>query len=140
MKEASPKVRFSNAGKTGEEDLRKAIFYINDKIDILEKEVNEKLPRYKNGVGLSLGGQVQQFFAIFYLYKLHHYIIHDLHLKYMLSYMDDYVIFSNDLNYLKICKNKIIDFIILLILLVKNLIDHEVIFDINLHKYSLEST
>ena len=85
--------------------------YINDKIDILEKEVNEKLPRYKNGVGLSLGGQVQQFFAIFYLYKLHHYIIHDLHLKYMLSYMDDYVIFSNDLDYLKICKNKIIDFI-----------------------------
>ena len=85
--------------------------YINDKIDILEKEVNEKLPRYKNGVGLSLGGQVQQFFAIFYLYKLHHSIIHDLHLKYMLSYMDDYVIFSNDLDYLKICKNKIIDFI-----------------------------
>lgn len=85
--------------------------YINKKIDILEKSVNEKLPRYKNGVGLSLGGQVQQFFAIFYLYKLHHYIIHDLHLKYMLSYMDDYVIFSNDLNYLKICKNKIIDFI-----------------------------
>lgn len=29
----------------------------------------------------------------------------------MLSYMDDYVIFSNDLDYLKICKNKIIDFI-----------------------------
>lgn len=85
--------------------------YINQKINILEKEVNEKLPRYKNGVGLSLGGQVQQFFAIFYLYKFHHYIIHDLHLKYMLSYMDDYVIFSNDLDYLKICKNKIIDFI-----------------------------
>ena len=85
--------------------------YINDKIDILEKEVNEKLPRYKNGVGLSLGGQVQQFFAIFYLYKLHHYIIHDLHLKYMQSYMDDYIILSNDLNYLKACKNKIIKYI-----------------------------
>ena len=85
--------------------------YINDKIDILEKEVNEKLPRYKKNIGLSLGGQVQQFFAIFYLYKLHHYIIHDLHLKYMLSYMDDYIILSNDLNYLKICKNKIIDYI-----------------------------
>ena len=85
--------------------------YINKKIDILEKEVSEKLPRYKNGVGLSLGGQVQQFFAIFYLYKLHHYIIHNLHLKYMLSYMVDYVIFSNDLNYLKACKNKIIKYI-----------------------------
>ena len=85
--------------------------YINKRIDILEKEVSEKLPRYKNGVGLSLGGQVQQFFAIFYLYKLHHYIIHDLHLKYMLSYMDDYIILSNDLNYLKACKNKIIKYI-----------------------------
>lgn len=85
--------------------------YINKKIDILEKSVNEKLPRYKKGVGLSLGGQVQQFFAIFYLYKLHHYIIHDLHLKYMLSYMDDYIILSNDLNYLKACKNKIIKYI-----------------------------
>ena len=33
--------------------------YINKRIDILEKEVSEKLPRYKKGVGLSLGGQVQ---------------------------------------------------------------------------------
>ena len=33
--------------------------YINKRIDILEKEVSEKLPRYKKGVGLSLGEQVQ---------------------------------------------------------------------------------
>ena len=78
--------------------------YINKRIDILENGVSEKLPRYKKGVGLSLGGQVHQFFAIFYLYKLHHYIIHDLHLKYMLSYMDDYIILSDNLNYLKISK------------------------------------
>jgi hypothetical protein len=37
--------------------------YINDKIDILEKKVNEKLPMYKKNIGLSFGGQVQQFFA-----------------------------------------------------------------------------
>ena len=41
--------------------------YINDKIVVLEKNVNEKLPRYKKDVGLSLGGQVQQFFAIFHI-------------------------------------------------------------------------
>ncbi len=29
----------------------------------------------------------------------------------MLSYMDDYIILSNDLNYLKACKNKIIKYI-----------------------------
>ena len=44
------------------------------------------LIRYKEGVGLALGGQVQQFFAIFYLHKLHHYIKHDLHLKYINLY------------------------------------------------------
>ena len=48
-----------------------------------------------------MGGQVQQFFAIFYLYKLHHYIKHDLQLKYFLSYMDDFIILSNDKNILK---------------------------------------
>lgn len=37
--------------------------YINDKIDILEKKVNEKLPMYKKNIGLSFGGQVQHFFA-----------------------------------------------------------------------------
>ena len=37
--------------------------YINDKIDILEKKVNQKLPMYKKNIGLSFGGQVQQFFA-----------------------------------------------------------------------------
>lgn len=55
-----------------------------------------------------MGGQVQQFFAIFYLDKLHHYIKHDLHLKYFLSYMDDFIILSNDKNILKEAKEKII--------------------------------
>ena len=58
-----------------------------------------------------MGGQVQQFFAIFYLDKLHHYIKHDLHLKYFLSYMDDFIILSNDKNILKEAKEKIIKYI-----------------------------
>ena len=85
--------------------------YVNEKISNLENKIKKILPRYKEGVGLALGGQVQQFFAIFYLYKLHHYIKHDLHLKYFLSYMDDFIILSNDKNILKEAKEKIIKYI-----------------------------
>lgn len=42
-----------------------------------------------------------QILSIFYLYKLDHYIIHNLNLKYMVRYMDDYIIISNDKNKLK---------------------------------------
>ena len=42
--------------------------------------------------------------AIFYLYKLDHYIIHDLHLKYYVRYMDDFVIIHHDKDYLNKCK------------------------------------
>lgn len=37
-----------------------------------------------------------QFLSIFYLYELDHYIVNNLGLKYMVRYMDDYIIISND--------------------------------------------
>lgn len=44
-----------------------------------------------------------QFLAIFYLYKLHNYIIHKLKIKYMVVYMDDYILMHEDKEYLKKC-------------------------------------
>lgn len=38
-----------------------------------------------------------QFLSIYYLYKLDHLIVDDLHLKYYVRYMDDFIIFDNDL-------------------------------------------
>ena len=48
-----------------------------------------------------IGNMTSQFLSIFYLYKLDHYIINNLKLKYMVKYMDDYVIISRDKEYLK---------------------------------------
>lgn len=52
-----------------------------------------------------------QFLSIFYLYELDHYIVNDLKLKYMVRYMDDYVILCRDKKYLKyaleIIRNKL---------------------------------
>ena len=71
-----------------------------------EKEIRE-LPLYEKGKGLCIGSMTNQFLAIFYLYKLHNYIIHKLKLKYMVVYMDDYIIMHQDKEYLKKCLQEI---------------------------------
>lgn len=48
-----------------------------------------------------------QFLAIFYLYKLHNYIIHKLKLKYTVIYMDDYIIMHENKEYLRKCLKEI---------------------------------
>lgn len=85
--------------------------YINEKIAKIEKEINQDLPKYEFGKGLPIGNMTSQFLAIFYLYKLHHYIKHNLHIKKFIVYMDDYILMHNDKKYLEYCKNEIINFL-----------------------------
>jgi RNA-directed DNA polymerase len=82
--------------------------YINRKIQELNDSFDKELPFYIKGKGLPIGNLSSQFLAIFYLNKLQHYIINDLHLKFMINYMDDYIILSHDKEYLKKCQ-KIIE-------------------------------
>ena len=60
------------------------------------------MPKYEFGKGLPIGNMTSQFLAIFYLSKLQHYMIHNLHLKFV-NYMDDYIIIHQDKEYLKKC-------------------------------------
>lgn len=80
--------------------------YINEKIGVIKdklivkdsnrsNEIN-KLPFYEYDKGLPIGNMTSQFLSIFYLYELDHYIVNNLGLKYMVRYMDDYIIISND--------------------------------------------
>ncbi len=78
--------------------------YINNRIRELSNDLN-----YSFGKGLPIGNMTSQFLSIFYLYKLDHYIVYDLKLKYYVRYMDDFIILHNDKAYLKECLNKIID-------------------------------
>ncbi len=85
--------------------------YINNKIkDIKDKYLSahpnftkevESLPYYYKGKGLPIGNMTSQFLSIFYLYELDHYIVHDLHIKYYVRYMDDFVLIHHDKNVLK---------------------------------------
>lgn len=82
--------------------------YINDIIEKIKnnlvlKDINRKneinnLPKYEYNKGLPIGNMTSQFLSIYYLYKLDHYIVNNLKLKYMVRYMDDYIIISNDKN------------------------------------------
>lgn len=86
--------------------------YINEKIIKLKNNelkynyrINEikEIPIYRYDKGLPIGNMTSQFLAIYYLYKLYHYIVHDLKIKYMIRYMDDYILIHYDKNYLKKC-------------------------------------
>lgn len=92
--------------------------YINETITKLKNnelkynnrtEEIESIPIYKKDKGLPIGNMTSQFLAIFYLYKLDHFIVHNLKVKYMIRYMDDYVLIHNDKEYLKECMGKIKD-------------------------------
>lgn len=85
--------------------------YINKKIKAIKenylavhpnysKEI-AAIPYYKTGKGLPIGNMTSQFLSIFYLNELDHYIVHDLHIKHYIRYMDDFILIHNDKEVLK---------------------------------------
>ena len=70
--------------------------YINNYISYVNIKYNLDIPYYKNNKGLSIGAETSQFFAIFYLNDLDHYIKEKLRCKYYIRYMDDLIILDNN--------------------------------------------
>lgn len=84
--------------------------YINDKINrILERNTSVSLPYYEYSKGLPIGNLSSQCLSVYYLNRLDHYMVHDLHLKHYVRYMDDFLIFHEDKEYLEKCRDIIID-------------------------------
>ena len=83
--------------------------YVNETISKYIKEKDVDIPLYAHGKGLPIGNMTSQFLSIYYLNRLDHFIVHDLHLKYYCRYMDDFIIFDTDLEHLKKCKDIIIE-------------------------------
>ena len=93
--------------------------YINNHItNLKEKRINylkdndyiqevKEIPLYTYGKGCSIGNQTSQAFGLIYLYEFNHYMKEKLNLKYVINYMDDFIIIHNDKNYLKHCLKEI---------------------------------
>ncbi|MBO4601179.1 MAG: RNA-directed DNA polymerase [Bacilli bacterium] len=84
-------------------------------ITLKEKEMLIKsissIPNYSYNKGLPIGNVSSQIFAIFYLNDLDHFIKEKLKIKYYIRYMDDFVLFHYDKNYLKYCYGEINKFV-----------------------------
>ena len=93
--------------------------YINKRIDNLKnnrivylkdnhliREV-EEIPLYKYNKGCSIRNQTSQAFGLIYLYEFNHYLKKRLHLKYVINYMDDFIIIHEDKDYLNYCLKQI---------------------------------
>lgn len=97
--------------------------YINEKIKNLKetrinylKRINaseklikevEEIPLYEYGKGVPIGDQTSQAFGLIYLYEINHFIKEKLHIKYLINYMDDFIIIHHNKQYLKYCLKEI---------------------------------
>lgn len=100
---------------------KKLIKYLNDRNVATRKGMgtdyaiinkvkkNNDIPLYEYNKGLPIGNMTSQFLSIYYLYKLDYFIVNDLHLKYYVRYMDDFIILDNDIKKLKEAKKIITD-------------------------------
>ena len=76
--------------------------YIQDQniICLLEKTINSFNTKDKIGAGLPLGNLTSQLFINVHLNKFDQFIKHKLKIKYYIRYADDFVIFSQNRNYI----------------------------------------
>ncbi len=76
--------------------------------DFEKKKIElSRLPRYKKGTGLPIGNETSQILAVYYLSELDHFIKENLQIKCYIRYMDDFILFHHDKEYLKFCLTEI---------------------------------
>ena len=98
--------RISTLKKARINYIKNAIFISNKEKMRLIDEV-EAIPTYEKGKGCPIGDQTSQAFGLIYLYEFNEYLKKDLKLKYVINYMDDFVVFHHDKDYLKKVLEKI---------------------------------
>lgn len=84
-------------------------YLINSNLLNKEKLIEEvnNIPLYEKGKGVALGNQTSQAFGLIYLYEFNRFLNEELHLKYVVNYMDDFIIIHHDKDYLKYCLKEI---------------------------------
>lgn len=105
-------------------DIRKFFYNIDHNVlkDILKRKIKDKdilsivytvidssnnYNIYNHGKGLPIGNMTSQILAIYYLNELDHFIKEQLHIKYYIRYMDDFILIHESKEYLKFCLEEI---------------------------------
>ena len=69
----------------------------------------DRIPYYQKGKGLPIGNMTSQILAVFYLNELDHFIKEKLRIKYYVRYMDDFLLFHPDRDYLQMCYMRLVE-------------------------------
>ena len=101
-------VLFEVIDSTNEEYVNKRIIKLKENrinnlnsINLINETKN--IPLYKYNKGCGIGDQTSQAFGLIYLNKICHFIKEELHIKYFINYMDDFIIIHHDKEYLNYC-------------------------------------
>lgn len=81
-----------------------------DNLELIKE--TEEIPLYEYDKGCSIGNQTSQAFGLIYLCDFNHYLKENLHLKYVVNYMDDFIIIHKDKKYFNYCLEKIEEYLI----------------------------
>lgn len=85
--------------------LLRKIDFSSDEMWFIEKLIKEKSPN--SNVGLPLGNQSNQWFALLYLNTIDRFVKEKLRVKGYVRYMDDMILIGKDKKYLQYCKDEI---------------------------------
>lgn len=85
--------------------LLKILPFSKDELWFIDKTINEQPGNSK--MGLPLGNQTSQWYALFYLNKVDRLIKEKLRIKGYVRYMDDMILIHEDKEYLRKCKKEI---------------------------------
>lgn len=97
---------FYNIGHDVLKDILKYFVKDNDVYWLCEKFVDST-----EGIGLPLGNQISQVYALLYLSGLDHFVTGELGVKYYGRYMDDFYLIVESKAYAKWCLNAIYEFV-----------------------------
>lgn len=87
------------------QNLLREISFSEDEMWMIQKLISNESSL--NSIGLPLGNQSSQWFALLYLNKVDHFIKEKLQIKYYIRYMDDMILIHSDKAYLKYCLEEI---------------------------------
>lgn len=82
---------------------------IND--DKFMKIIDDVVFSFPGGKNVPIGNYCSQWFGNFYLTYLDNFVLHELKCGKYIRYCDDFLLFSNDKNFLKFCRKRIADYI-----------------------------
>lgn len=86
-------------------NLLSKLDFSDDEIWFIKKTINEQPS--KSAIGLPLGNQTSQWYALLYLNNVDRLIKEKLRIKGYVRYMDDMILLHKDKSYLRFCKDKI---------------------------------